>query len=458
MFNVSQVYIDGPNPVDGSLYTWSYLPARFAGVYGTHGLTVTIDGAHVGGSPYDIEVVADAETVQAGATLPGSPADFDAGSAGGAAARVQFEAGTAVALGVDASGVTISAVNAGRRRLQGGGTSVTIMYQVQSMEDLTSVFAGSGFGAALVAGINAAGSTMATLSLADLVLIEPVRVATYATDPAQCTASGPALAGSILTVGEANEFTIQFVNEFGIAQRASTGESVQVDVVNGTNSSRMGALTSVDGGDGSSSVTFAVEGKGSFEVIVKVNYVHVVGSPFSVTVRSGLAVPTWTYMTPAVGSLLEVDAGATTMLTVVPIDSGGNREDYGLDLNSTRVLAHYRRSATELVSIPMQSAPVDGESQFTGNVREVAAGTYVLEITLHGQPVQASPFQFAVGAGAPVAAHFLTAGTGLAGTVAGTSQALDITPRDEFLNAIAAPGLAVSETPSGHALTCAWSR
>lgn len=326
-FNVSQSFIDGPN--HESAYTWSYLPARFEGVFGSHELAVAIDGVAVNGSPYIVEVIIDATTLLAGVRIPGATSDFDDGSSPGQASRVHFIAGAAVALEVAATDITITEISTY------SSTHVTIMYRVTSATDLTAIFSGSGFKATLISGVNGAGSDMAALEASSTELIDAELVATYPTRPASCTAFGEALSGNMLTVGDTSEFTVQYVNQFGISQRASTAETIQIDIVNGTNASVMDSLSIVEG-NGLSTVSVVVSTKGVFEAIVKVDNVPIIGSPFSLTVQSGLAIAANTFMTPATGSVLAVVAGETAALIVVPIDTGGNREDYGLDLNSSR--------------------------------------------------------------------------------------------------------------------------
>lgn len=108
------------------------------------------------------------------------------------------------------------------------------------------------------------------------------------------------------------------------------------------------------------------------------------------------------------------------------------------------MVARYSSSDSSFtpVTVPMQSVPVDMVSEFAGQLREVAAGTYTLEMSLHGQAVAASPFELRVSAAAPVSGNFLTEGDGLAGAEAGEEKTVSITARDEFMNQIAAVGIA----------------
>ena len=160
---------------------------------------------HIAGSPYSVGILTSDKKIQAGATFPGSPSDFDAGTSAGILSQMQFRQGIADALGLQLSATDILSVVGGRRRtqeridaetgmmsslglrqLQTG--TVTVTYTVESVNDLTSVFEGAGFAGSLVTGINAAGSNMAAISLADFVTIAPVELSPYPTLPIRCYA------------------------------------------------------------------------------------------------------------------------------------------------------------------------------------------------------------------------------------------------------------------------------
>ena len=138
--------------------------------------------------------------------------------------------------------------------------------------------------------------------------------------------------------------------------------------------------------------------------------------------------PAWVSHVPAV-------AGTSKLISVLPVDGTGNREDYGRDMNISRLAVSYMDSTDALVSLSVSSVPVDGESLYTSEILENIAGTYTLVVTLYGLDILDSPFDLVVVAGAVAIENFRVAPEESI-TAAGLVGTLQIFARDAYLNAV----------------------
>jgi hypothetical protein len=473
-FDVGQELIEGPTRVPDTQFSWTYLPARFPSVIGSRTLTVTIDSVTIvdggavfearaiGGSPYAVEIVTSAEKVRVSAQIPGSASDFDTNTAAGQASRLQFEMGVAAALGVSAGDVTVTDVS--RRRLQSG--SVTLNYEVESDTDLTSVFSGDLFAANLVASVNAAGNAMAPLSVDSLTLSEPLKISSYPTAPADCTAHGDTISENRADAGETSEFLVQLVNSFGVSQRASTDEVVTIDVIDDAGESNLESAATIVG-EGSVVVQFSVLLKGSFQLVVKVDGTEITGSPFALTVRSGVAVAQNTYISQAVAGVLERTAGAEIQLDIHLLDIAGNREDFGRNLNASRLTLEYfcDASPATVTQLTVSTVQVDGGAQAISTLTLMEAGSFTLTPSLYGIPISGSPIAVVIAASDPVGANFVSSGSGLrvvqtlasglrVGVEAGEYASFNVFARDAYLNDVPSSSIPACTGTSTAVQTC----
>ena len=121
------------------------------------------------------------QEVSIGMSLPGTPADFDAATPKGQAARYMIRQGTAVPLGALEQNITIDGIGAsgaGRRRLQAAASGVQINATVASTEDVSNLLTGanSNFSSGFTQAYSAAASTVPeaianTVSFTDMALL-----------------------------------------------------------------------------------------------------------------------------------------------------------------------------------------------------------------------------------------------------------------------------------------------
>ena len=104
-------------------------------------------------------------------------------------ARLQFKQGLANALGLDVSACEIVSVDNNTPTTSQPDT-VTTTYTVESETDLISVLQGEDFGSILAAEINAAGSTIPPISIADFVTEVRGPLSPFPTLPIRCYATG----------------------------------------------------------------------------------------------------------------------------------------------------------------------------------------------------------------------------------------------------------------------------
>ena len=183
---------------------------------------------------------------------------------------------------------------------------------------------------------------------------------------------------------------------------------------------------------------YTVPTKGTFSMAVTVDGSAISGSPFTLVVTSSVAIANNTYLTttpPWVGNIPAV-AGVAKLFSVLPVDARGNREDHGRDMNISRLSISYTDSAGTVVALPVSSVPANGESEYTTQLVETVAGTYVLSMVLYGTDIMDSPFQLVVGAAAAARDNFLLTGTGLVGAAAGQYGEIWIFARDAYLNPV----------------------
>jgi hypothetical protein len=434
-------------PATGSAahpYRWSYLPASAPSALGSHRLTVTYGGANISGSPYNVTILSSDQTLEASCSLPGTVSEFpDPG-----ASRTQFEAGVAAALGVPASGVNIKSVTAGRRRrlnedeqnqvwegrriLQ---TTVSITYTVVSAQDLTAAFGAANFAATLVSSINSAGSSMATLTTSSLTLVPPTIVSSYPTAPGSCYAFGTSLARAMSGVRQS--FTVQLVNNMNVAQQVTANERV-VGTLRDANGTSVGSATISSNNDGTLTGLYTLSLKGMYTMTVTVNEVPVSNSPFSIRVTSGFANANSTYLTTPTSGRgapnITAVAGQATDASVFPIDVAGNREDYGRDLNASRIVVIYTNGRRQV--LPVSSTALAGESLYTSTISETVAGHYNLSVSLYGSPILMSPFSLIVVPAAAALSKFQILGSAASGSLAGVDALFHIIARDAYDNAV----------------------
>ena len=408
---------------------------------------------HIAGSPYSVQVLTSDQKIQAGATFPGSPSDFDGGTTAGLMARNQFRQGIADALGLQLSATAVMSITGGRRRAQeridaeSGMMSslglrqlqtgtVTVTYTVESVNDLTSVFEGAGFSGSLVAGINAAGSTLPAISVADFVATAPVQLSPFPTTPIKCYATGAGTTSAM--AGNPQDFGLQLVNDFLVAQQVSGPEVVLATVTETSTGNVLATSTFTDNNDGSFVMHYTVPTKGTFAMAVTVDGSPINGSPFTLVVTSSVAIANNTYLTttpPWVGNIPAV-AGVSKLFSVLPVDARGNREDHGRDMNISRLSISYTDSTGTIVALPVSSVPAGGESVYTTQLVESVAGTYVLSMILYDTDIMDAPFNLVVAAAAAARENFLLTGAGLVGAAAGQVGEIRIFARDAYLNPV----------------------
>ena len=467
------------SPADDATCTGVTLDGNAATCTGAGGGNVCEHRAetHIDGSPYGVEVLSAGEKIQVAASMPGSASDFDEGTGQGLYARTHFRQGIADALiglgntDVDLSKVDITGISGNRRlqvedlegrealpeeltgrRLQ--TNSVTVTYTVESVADLTATFEADTIGATLVAAINAAtvsgmSGSWTPLDVADFVSAAPQKLSPYPSVPANCYATGQGRTSAM--AGREQSFGIQLVNEYDVAQQITgnevplatiscaellgCGDHAQGDVV--ATSTYDFNSTVDENTDGSFTLYYTVDTKGSWSMAVTIDGAPVRDSPFALEVSSNVGYANDTFLTtdPAWVSHVPAVAGTSKLISVLPVDGTGNREDYGRDMNISRLAVSYMDSTDALVSLSVSSVPVDGESLYTSEILENIAGTYTLAVTLYGLDILDSPFDLVVVAGAAAIENFRVAPEESI-TAAGLVGTLQIFARDAYLNAV----------------------
>ena len=198
-------------------------------------MLATLTAADTSGTlELSVVVTAYVQTVQAALTLPGTVATFDATTADGVAARLQFRTGVAATLSLEVDFVAITGVSdsagGGRRRVQTG--DVQVNYTAVAGDDVAANYDNATFTDTLVNGINGAGSVIAVTST-DVTLTDPTvatdvafEVITNITDTSDTATDPTAVVGGVLA--DPSGLVTELSND-GVTIAGATAEAVSAN-------------------------------------------------------------------------------------------------------------------------------------------------------------------------------------------------------------------------------------
>ena len=285
----------------------------------------------------------------------------------------------------------------------------------------------------------------------------------YPTNPAKCTARGKALAGA--SAGEETEFSVQLVNSEGFGQPArNNNEQVTVEV----------SALGLSPGDVVPAITFATVNspvavvkltptlKGAYSLVVKVDGTAIAGSPFGITVKSGLAAAPKSYLletgaAPTAGASLQIfhTAGNETKLTMIPADKMGNCEDYGTDLSSSRLqvtlVASSGSTAVSTASLTTALTRLGTNARYVVTYKGTISGVFSLSLVLYSKHISGSPFTLTVSPGNALPNRFTLTdyAANEAGKLvmeAGVASTFSLTARDTYANIVPTSSITLTKT------------
>jgi adhesin/invasin len=381
---------------DGT-YSASYTPT----IPGMDGVTITLDGTGIVGSPFTVNVsVGVADPSQSTAVVPAA-----------------VTAGTVVTIPVttrDASG----------NEVQTGGQTVVIAVTGANTATPTVFDLGNGrYSASYIpttAGEDNVSITMNGTPIKDSPFTTTVNADVV--DPRESTAEvGPGMAG------QPTPITVQARDAHGNPVPAA-GLSV-VLTVTGANTA---SPTVTNNGDGTYSATYTPTVAGTDNISVTTNGTAASLNPFPSVVTPGPAEPIQSTATVPAGT-----SGGVTQISVQARDAFGNPLSTGGQTVVVTVTGANSASpnVTDL-----------GTGIYTASYTPATAGTDNVSITMNGTPVNGSPFTSIVGAGTASPAQSTA---DVPAGVAGSSTTIVVTARDASGNPLTTGGAGVSIVISG---------
>ena len=264
------------------------------------------------------------------------------------------------------------------------------------------------------------------------------------TSPAHCAASGAGLLEAI--AGESSSFVIVPRDSFGnarplersdrftvaLARRGASGEASPSATATSFSSGGLKWQPAVvtDLQNGTYGAEYVVKRAGAYLIEVKLGGVHVMGSPFQVSVLAG---KTSARASTAQGAGLRTSvAGTPSSFEVIARDDFGNlRSVCGDDFEVTLSGPETLKGGSHVHGIVSEN----GNGTYVVEYAVTSAGLYYIAVTLSGRHISGSPFSMQTMPAAARSSHSLAFGSGLSRAVAGRLNEFSILAKDTYGNA-----------------------
>ena len=273
----------------------------------------------------------------------------------------------------------------------------------------------------------------------------PYRLSVFpaATSPPHCAAFGPGLVEAV--AGEAMSFAITPRDSFGNARPLEQPDKFTVSLARkGDGGAAPSALprlfssgglvwkpaTVVDHRNGTYGAQYTVDRAGPYLVQVQLGGVHVMGSPFQLTVLPG---QTSARMSTASGQGLTTSvAGTPASFELIARDDFGNPRSVCGDDFEVRLTGPERLTGGSHVRGIVNE---NGNGTYVVEYAVSAAGHYYIAVTLSGRHISGSPFAMQTLPAPARSSHSLAFGSGLSRAVAGRLTEFSILAKDTYGNA-----------------------
>ena len=218
----------------------------------------------------------------------------------------------------------------------------------------------------------------------------------------------------------------------GLARRGASGEASPSATATSFSSGGLKWQPAVvtDLQNGTYGAEYVVKRAGAYLIEVKLGGVHVMGSPFQVSVLAG---KTSARASTAQGAGLRTSvAGTPSSFEVIARDDFGNlRSVCGDDFEVTLSGPETLKGGSHVHGIVSEN----GNGTYVVEYAVTSAGLYYIAVTLSGRHISGSPFSMQTMPAAARSSHSLAFGSGLSRAVAGRLNEFSILAKDTYGNA-----------------------